>query len=371
MLWLWWALRRLESSVPSERYAAVQKLGRCRNARAIAALTSLLKDKTEEIRREAATALEQLGWEPLTSEDHVWFAVAKEEWAKVSAEGAAAVQPLAIMVTASKPTQSGNVPKQSVGHRIGHRRSSPHRKSPTQLNARNALAAIRDPGAVDLLASLMMTGDACLYEPASEALVGIGGADATDALVSGLEHPSVGVRQSAARALGRVKSKEAVIPLTRLLKDSSGDVRSVAAEALGEIKDPAAVGCLMERLNDGNSVVVLAVVRALCSIGDPRALESMVQVLEVHHYVGKQVRPRELAAFRHPSLVPWLIKCLHNNATTREAVESLAVIRDISSVEALAQVHGAYQGFRNVGRNCLGISWKRRLACYQCSQDSN
>lgn len=92
-----------------------------------------------------------------------------------------------------------------------------------------------------------------LGEPATQALVAIGGDVAAAALRGALEraHPSEQLRL--VQALGLLRDAGAVAPLTKLLHSDTPGVRLAVLESLGSIGDPAAVAALYKAAAGGNA----------------------------------------------------------------------------------------------------------------------
>ena len=79
---------------PSERWRIVMALGKCGDQRAVNTLKSALFDSSARVRRLAATALDELGWEPEGAEPGAHYWVAKRAWSNAVDSGHFAVKPL-------------------------------------------------------------------------------------------------------------------------------------------------------------------------------------------------------------------------------------------------------------------------------------
>lgn len=127
----WWTLRRLRRTLSDDsdsytssiaRLEAARELRKVRGPRAIDLLVMALKDKSWEVRAEAAEALTGLGWQPSGSEENASYAVAQRRFDEAATIGGSAVEPLliAIMDTHQPPEyckeaasalgKSGNAP---------------------------------------------------------------------------------------------------------------------------------------------------------------------------------------------------------------------------------------------------------------------
>lgn len=85
-----------------------------------------------------------------------------------------------------------------------------------------------------------------LCEPATQALLAIGGDEAAATLRKALPKASGRPRMTIIQALGRLRDTSSAASLRKDARDAPWDIRLVALHALGNIGDPAAVDILLE-----------------------------------------------------------------------------------------------------------------------------
>lgn len=101
-----------------------------------------------------------------------------------------------------------------------------------------------------------------------------------DKLISQLKHEDAKLRRAAAQILGFAKDARAVVPLIECLDDSDKYTRRAVAQALGRLADTRATKPLTRQLEDKEVYSVpAAVVEALGQIGDRRAVGPLKAML--------------------------------------------------------------------------------------------
>ena len=85
------ALKDKDSGVRWAAAIALYKLG---DPRVVEFFIAALRDENWQTRKAAAETLDRLGWKPGQDENAAWYWIAKEDWDKCVALGAAAVEPL-------------------------------------------------------------------------------------------------------------------------------------------------------------------------------------------------------------------------------------------------------------------------------------
>jgi HEAT repeat protein len=250
---------------------AVEALEKMDDARAVAPLIIVLRDKVWRVRRVAARALEKIGTlavEPLIA------ALKDEEW-RVR-EGAASAlgqigdpRGVAPLIAALEDTD-----------RIVRRAAA------------SALGQIGDPRGAEPLTVATKDGDRAVRRVAARALGQIGDPRGGEPLVAALKDADMAVRRTAAKALDKLGwqpegsetnvaywiakrwwdrcaeiGAPAVEPLIAALKDEAWQVREGAARALGQIGDPRGVEPLVVALTDKKEYVRHAAVKALDNLG--------------------------------------------------------------------------------------------------------
>ncbi|MBE3090658.1 MAG: HEAT repeat domain-containing protein, partial [Actinobacteria bacterium] len=188
------------------RCAAAEALGKIRDSQAVKPLIAVLEDENRDVRREAAGALDKLGWKPDMSEEGAFYWIAKTGyWEKCVKIGAPAVKPL---IAALKD-----------------------KNDYVRREAAIALGKIGDKRAVKPLMDAFKYEDWHVHPAAAEALGKIG-APAVKPLTAALKDKNDYVRGEAAKALGKIEDNRVVEPLLAALKDKDWDVRKAAANGL-------------------------------------------------------------------------------------------------------------------------------------------
>ena len=176
-------------------------------------LINALKDESVYVRRDAAEALEKLGWNPGGATEKIDYLIAKQKWGDLAEFGELAVEPLL------EAMENGSVVVQSA--------------------AAEVLGKIGEPSVEPLIQALKHEGG----HYAAEALGIIGDARVVELLIEGLrKETSWLMRRAAADALGKIGDARAVEPLIQALDDEDRNVRWEAVRALGEIGDAKAEG---------------------------------------------------------------------------------------------------------------------------------
>ncbi|GAB4577720.1 MAG: hypothetical protein Fur0022_04510 [Anaerolineales bacterium] len=121
--------------------------------------------------------------------------------------------------------------------------------------AYEALRAIQDPQAVDLLMAATAYEETLIRWGAIEALGNMRAVSALPALLEAARHPEENTRQHAAVALGKLRCPEGIQPLTTLLNETNWQMRVVALEALGRIGTYETLLPLLSALRDAHPQV--------------------------------------------------------------------------------------------------------------------
>lgn len=145
-----------------------------------------------------------------------------------------------------------------------------------RVEAIEALAGMKDTGALAPLGELFNDPDLIVVHAAVDAVATIGGAEAEPYLLKAIKLDTVPARITSATALGGYGSPEAVDAVIVALDDYRyEDVVLAAIKALGEAGDPKAVAPLAEKLKDRSYDVREACVAALRQIGGEEALAAI------------------------------------------------------------------------------------------------
>lgn len=161
--------------------------------------------------------------------------------------------------------------------------------------AASALGKIGDERAVESLIESLNDEEWHVRKYAADALGKIGDERAVPSLMKTLHDEDGDVKWKAVVALGKMKSG-AVEPLIELLKNEDWHIRGTAAEALGRIGDKTAVKPLINILvgwsRDRNKYVRGRAAEALGRIGDEQAFQPLTQALE-DPYIYVRVKSEE------------------------------------------------------------------------------
>lgn len=128
--------------------------------------------------------------------------------------------------------------------------------------------AAQDPGLVEALAPIVMTGDRRVYDE--------------DLLGRATLYPDPLVRRTAAMTIGRIGDVRGTALIVPLLKDRDRAVVADAFFALGLLRDTAAVEPIIARLRDADTLSADATAEAasaLAKIGGPAATQFIAQLL--------------------------------------------------------------------------------------------
>lgn len=285
-------LRKTEEDVRRE---AAQALGQIGDARAVEPLISVLNHSDWHVRDAAVEALGQIG-------------------------DARAFNPLLAAL------------KDGEGY-VSHSASTALKRMEPKLNDQQRVhAAIAQAGIV----------------PARwKEVVGFGSI-AVQPLIASLNDGAINVRQKVIEALGQIGDVQAVQPLIAALNDNHGDIRYSAAQALGQIGDARAVEPLRAALYDSDSSVRSSAAEALKPMEPQPDEQQRIQVAiageaweEVVGYGGAAVQS--------------LIAALNEVNRTAAAAKTLAEIGDARAVEPLiaklgdTRLHGPLHGDWLVG----------------------
>ncbi|MBU0495441.1 MAG: HEAT repeat domain-containing protein, partial [Chloroflexi bacterium] len=192
----------------------VTVLGWIKDARAVEPLIATLKDPQVDVRKAAAYALEQIGWQPGRDEKGAAYWIFKREWEKCIEIGTSAIEPL--ITTLKDP----------------------------QVDVRDAAADTLEqigwqPGRDEKGATYWIVKGA--WDKCIEI-----GTPAVEPLIAALKHGN----KDAARALGQIGDARAIEPLYAALEASDRDMRLAANLALRPLVDSDAVKALLELQQD-------------------------------------------------------------------------------------------------------------------------
>lgn len=248
------------------KLAALDAVGRIRDAKAVPLLSRFANDADPEVRREAVEALAHL-------------------------EAPGALRALAAALSdASEPVRCAaaaglaRLPDKRLVPFL--RRAIPDPSREVQQSVVRALGLCGDESAVEALRPLVTCGDSDLELEAAEAVARLGDHAAVPRLLEKLEFASRlnGDEPQALKlidALRRLKDDRAVLPLIDLLSHRAERIRARAAEALGQIGDRTAVASIADLFDRERSPLVLAsAARALGDLQDRAGLTALQAALQ-------------------------------------------------------------------------------------------
>lgn len=191
-----------------------------------------------------------------------------------------------------------------------------------------ALAELRHPRVVPVLADLIKDRDPRIRRLVLEALGEMRQDAATSALVEALKDFDYSVRRVAARQLGKIGASRAVTPLGKALQDSDPHVRAAAADALGTIGSRSATPALASALvNDDDAQVRQAAAEALGRLQDSAAIPELIGALSDDVLAVRMAAVRALAQVGRPAVSSLEAELDTENPDTR-----------IFAAQALAQI---------------------------------
>lgn len=235
----------LNHSDPARRYEAAQRLGAANDTRAVAPLSSALRDPSDKVQYAAFSGLIKL-------------------------DRAQAAEPLAMALLDTPNSRLWELLKLNIGMRLrAGMLTLLERLEPSRavLLSDRLIDALNQPAYTEPQRALFvrMLGRA-------------GDLSRIDALMRMAQDDTFAMRSAAAEALGYLRDRRAVEPLLSCLNDATApndDLREIAAEALGRIGDTTAFDALMSSLSDESEWVRRAAAVALGDLGDERAMNAL------------------------------------------------------------------------------------------------
>lgn len=243
---------------PAMRASAAYALGVIGDKRAVASLTSLLRDERYFVRQQAARALSQMG------------EAALDRLFEMADSSTASTREAAIEALGSSGSS-----RRAIDRVIDALADS-------NPNVRSA--AVRGLGesaserAVAPLMTVMGDESSTMRSQASISLARLGPI-ALPKLTAALRDSRPSVRQLAAEALGDIGSRESVAPLVQLIETDKSGARLEAIAALGKIGDPSAIDPILSIHRGGSVAVRKKTIAALAQFRDRRAVEAMIVAL--------------------------------------------------------------------------------------------
>ncbi|MEP6662243.1 MAG: HEAT repeat domain-containing protein, partial [Verrucomicrobiota bacterium] len=231
-----------------------------------------LRDEDAGLRRNAADALEHLGWLPSTSAERVLNAIAFVNFQGINPEEEAAVEILLPFLKnnlASVRAATADTIEQILLRRQDERVVEPLiralKDSETSVcsAALHALARSTDERRIPSLLAILKNSSIHLRAPALKAVGRVADPKLFSQVAPFLRDANYEVRLAAISALGRLKNPEALPLLLPFLKEEDADVRRSTVESLARLRDPRSIRPLIEMLVDVESVVRHAAANAL------------------------------------------------------------------------------------------------------------
>ncbi len=318
----------LENATLLDRWPFILALGKIGTQPAVQFLVSQLATADGRIRRAALSALENIGWVPVSAEEKARYWIAKEKLSNCLTLGSAAVEPLlGLLEWGDTPLEEKAL--ETLGSIGDARAVEPlitvlkDSDEVARFSAVKALGKIGDTRAVEPLIAALEDSDEDVRKGAAEALDKLGwqpgqdeiacvywvahkkwekcveiGACAIEPLIAVLQDRDKDVREKAAEALGEIGSPS-VEPLIAALEDSDMFVCENAAKVLGKIGDARAVEPLLSHIRTSNAKSFRGVVDALCRIGDGRVIKPLIERLYDNNRNICRVSARALVNLYH------------------------------------------------------------------------
>jgi HEAT repeat protein len=250
-----------------------------RDTYSIEPLIEVLKDKFWWVRKEAADALDIIGWEPKTDTEKALYFVAKQKWSKCVKIGQPAVEPLIIIALCDNRNSNIREKAAEALDKIGWKPTTDTEKALYFVAKQDWSECVRiGKPVVEPLLVALRDEEELVRLKAAEALGRIGDRRAVEPLIEALGDENLNVREKAAEALAKI-GQQAVEPLIEVLRDKNSNIRKKAAEALGRIGDSRAVRPLIIVASKDESWWVQGeATKALVKIGKP-AVEPLIEAL--------------------------------------------------------------------------------------------
>jgi HEAT repeat protein len=201
------AVQALRSREPQARELAAIVLGKLGDRQAAAPLVEALEGTDAIVRREAARALNNLGWEPTSDVEKAHYLIAEItnvlRQKELQRMGAPAVEPLidCLRYTRLKPPRDD----EDAGERLRYeRRANAGMAWKVRPSAAETLGKMADKRAVDALIEALRERDSRLQRSAAEALGKLGDPRAIEPLIEAAEH-SIDVRDVANEAVRKLR----------------------------------------------------------------------------------------------------------------------------------------------------------------------
>ena len=166
----------------------------------------------------------------------------------------------------------------------------------------------------------------------------LGESSAFDSVAERLHDGHAEVRQIAAISLVRLGDARGVEPLLRGLKEGPPEVRFQAAVSLAELDPARALAPLLAALDDADGEVREAVALALGLCDHPDATAGLAKLAEDTRALTRFEAACALAERKDARAIAPLCALLTDAAHAYRAIESLEILGDRRSADALAQV---------------------------------
>jgi len=344
----------LKDEYPYMGTAAARALGQIGDARAVEPLIATLKElkgRDQGMRKDVATALDRLGWQPDQSEAGAAYWVVKRKWEKCVEIGPPAARPLTAALEDRDVRQAVARALAEIGTPATEPLIAALKDGDKEVRraAAGVLGQIGDVRAVGPLIDALRDEQLSVCRGAADALDRLGwqpdrsgsgaaywyakgqwdkcveiGPPAMEPLIAALKRPDLGKRLVAAGRLGQIGDARAVEPLIAALKDKSTYVGQAAAEALGQIGDARAVKPLIATLKD-DRLLRRDAAEALEHIGAP-AVEPLIFTLKRSDKDGRGSAAEMLGRIGDARAVEPLIAALKDSdKRVREAAATALV----------------------------------------------
>lgn len=142
-----------------------------------------------------------------------------------------------------------------------------------------ALAAIRDPQAVDILCAALGYPEEQARRGAAIALGEIGDPAAVAALSASARHPDPDTQRHAGRALGKIGHPDGIQALTALLGEADWQLREVGVDSLGQIGTDAVLVPVLTALQDPVWQVRKSAVQVIRTLRNPQMVDTLLSTM--------------------------------------------------------------------------------------------
>jgi HEAT repeat protein len=294
-------------------------------------LAALLQDQDEapRTRQAAATALEQVGWQPAQDETSAAYWIVRQQWERSVAVGEPAVPYLVAALTDQETTPEA---RQAIF------------RSLVQIG----------PSSAPALIALLKHAETDVRKAAVHALVSLG-ASALPSLIEALHDEHEEVRLAVVIILGQIGDPRAVVPLIGRFQDTDWTVRGQAYKTIVRIGKPA-IPQLVAALRHESDEIKWGAAGTLEALGWKPAADETGAIYWI--VKGEWHRCVSIGA---PAISPLIARLTHwDTAVCREAMGSLVRLGGLAVEPLIAALTDEHPNVRKCAATALGMIGDKR-----------